>query len=295
MKAVKTGRDVASIDACQFDEFTIAVQRYEYVNLYHTMTDWYNAFLVMQFFGRSPRQTNILIFDSHPYGSLDPVWPQLFNATFRLSALPPKTRFRRMVWNIVGYNSPMTIHPSPNPPLFEEFRSFFLSSFDVDSNRTVDCANLSVLFIWRRNYVAHPRNPSGFVQRKIRNEVKLIQYVRKKIPNINARGVQIDAMPMQDQLRLVINADILVGVHGAGLAHAVFLPRGGGLLELAPNSMWAGSEHFETIASWRQLVYLRWINNDILLDTESQGLLTVPPHVVTASIRKIRMQMCSNS
>ena len=294
MKAVKTGRDVANIDAYQFDEFTIAVQRYEYVNLYHTMTDWYNAFLVMQFFGRSPQQTIILIFDSHPYGSLDPVWPQLFNATFRLSELPPKTRFQRMVWNVVGYNSPM-ITERQNPPLFEEFRSFFLSSFDIDSNRTVDCANLSALFIWRRDYVAHPRNPSGFVQRKIRNEVKLMQYVRKKIPNISARGVQIDAMPMRDQLRLVINADILVGVLGAGLTHAVFLSRGGGLLELAPK--FSVTEHFEAIASYRQLVYLRCIYNDTMLDKDntSHGLVTIPPDVVTACIRRIHKQMCSNS
>ena len=295
MSALKTGRDVASVEAYQFDEFTIAVQRYEYVNLYHTMTDWYNAFLMMQFFGRSPQQTNILIFDSHPYGSLDPVWPQLFNSTFRLSSLPPKTRFRRMVWNIVGYSSPMKIVLSPYPPLLEEFRSFFLSSFDIDADRRVDCENLSVLFIWRRDYVAHPRNPTGFVLRKIRNEAKLIAYVRKKMPEIGVRGVQIDALPMRDQLQLVVNADILVGVHGAGLAHAIFLPRRTGLLELSPNWLWSSNEHFEAIASWRGLTYMRWANSDVMLENESQGMLTVPPHVVTASIRKIRSQMCSKS
>jgi len=293
MSSLKTGRDVVGIDAHEFVEFTIAIERYEYVNLYHSMTDWYNAFLMMQFFGRTPAQTNILIVDAHPYGSLDPVWPQLFNSTFRLSALPSKTRFRRLVWSIVGYNSPMKIYISPYPPLLEEFRRFFLSSFDVDADRRVDCGRLSVLFIWRRDYVAHPRNPTGFVVRKIRNEARLIHSIRQKMPELGVRGVQIDALPMRDQLRLVVDADILVGVHGAGLTHAIFLSRGAGLLELAPNIMYSSSEHFEAIASWRQLAYRRWTNNDVMLDNESEGTLTVPPNVITASIRMLRKQMCS--
>jgi len=195
-----------------------------------------------------------------------------------------------MVWSIVGYSSPMTAYLGPYPPLLEEFRTFFLASFDI-ADRRPDSS--PVLFIWRRDYVAHPRNPSGFVQRKVSNEAKLIQYIRQNMPEIEARGVQIDVLPMRDQLQLVVNAGILVGVIGAGLTHALFLPRGAALLELAPNSMWDDSRHFEAIAFWRGLVYLRWTNNDDTLENESQGLFTVPPPIVTESLNKIRRQMCS--
>ena len=62
----------------------IGVTRYEYVNMYHTMTDWYNAFFVMTFFNLTQQQTNILLIDGHPWGSLDPVWATLFNSSVRL-------------------------------------------------------------------------------------------------------------------------------------------------------------------------------------------------------------------
>ena len=66
----------------------IGVTRYEYVNMYHTMTDWYNAFFVMTFFNLTQQQTNILLIDGHPWGSLDPVWATLFNSSVRLGEFP---------------------------------------------------------------------------------------------------------------------------------------------------------------------------------------------------------------
>ena len=90
------------------ENFTIAVTRYEYANLYHTMTDWYNAFLLMVYFNRTTSDTNILFVDAHPVGSLDPVWNRLFASSALLSSLPMKTSFKNLVWNILGYNSFIT-------------------------------------------------------------------------------------------------------------------------------------------------------------------------------------------
>jgi len=169
-------------------EFTVAVLRYEYANLFHTMTDWYNTFLIMVFFNHTPSNTNVLLVDAHPHGALDDVWSSLFNSTTLLSSLPLRTNFTDLVWGIMGYNSPMTIYPVPNktPPLYEEFRSFFLSSYGIDpaasNTRPLNCDQLSVLFIWRRDYVAHPRNPQGRVTRQIHNEAAILTYIRSKHP-----------------------------------------------------------------------------------------------------------------
>ena len=275
-------------------EFTIAVTRYEYANLYHTMTDWYNAFLLMQFFNHTAYTTNILIVDAHPFGALDHVWTQLFNSTIRLSALPRRTLFKQLVWGIIGYNSLMTTYLSANPPLYEEFRSHFLTSFRIDESRQLNCKSPSILFIWRRDYVAHPRNPSGTVSRKISNEEQLVSYVQRNNKNASVHGIQFDQYNMTQQLQFIVKADVLVGMHGAGMTHVLFLPKWAAVIELVPSYWSASSEHFQAIAAWRNLVYERWMNNDPHAEIPNQST-NVPPHVINALIKNSLRRLCGSS
>lgn len=274
-------------------EFTIAVTRYEYANLYHTMTDWYNAFLLMQFFNRTAYETNILIVDAHPFGALDHVWTQLFNSTVRLSALSRRTQFRHLVWGILGYNSPMTTYISSNPPLYDEFRNHFLSSFRIDESRRLNCKRPTILFIWRRDYVAHPRNPAGTVSRKISNEAQLLSYVQRNNKDAAVHGFQLDQYNMTQQLRFVVATDILIGMHGAGMTHVLFLPKWAAVIELVPSYWSASSEHFQAIALWRNLIYEKWVNNDPHAEVPNQST-NVPPHVINALIRNSLKRLCEN-
>ena len=215
-----TYTDASSDNVDRLPRFTIAVTRYEYANLYHMMTDWYNAFLLLCFFNETSDSTDILFIDAHPSGSLDPVWRRLFRRTLRLSDLSSDrpTMFERLAWGWLGYNSLMTIYQSsPTPPLIEEFRSFFLSAYGVPAAATLpgrpdcDAMRLSVAFIWRRDYVAHPRNPQGSVTRKIANEDELLRRVKLQLPQARVTGVQIDRFSMEEQLRIVADTDILIG------------------------------------------------------------------------------------
>jgi len=62
------------------DQLTVALTRREYANLYHTMSDWYNVFLLSRFFDAtsSPAAVSVLLIDSHPAGPLDHAWNVLF-------------------------------------------------------------------------------------------------------------------------------------------------------------------------------------------------------------------------
>ena len=68
-----------------------------------------------------------------------------------------------------------------------------------------------------------PRNPSGFIQRKVENEQELITKLRKKFSNYTIRGVQIDLFDMRQQLEFVTTTDI-VDWHARGRIDTLDVP-----------------------------------------------------------------------
>ena len=292
MKALDVYRRPSSGVTQTVNEFTLAVTRYEYVNLYHTMTDFYNAFLLMEFFNKKQEEVNILFVDGHPKGSLDPVWSILFNSTRRISSLPMKTQFRDLVWVMQGYNSPLLDHSAPRIPYAEPFREFFLRSFNINDDHKLDCDKLQIMFIWRHNYIAHPRNPQGVVGRKIANENELIQSLQKNLTKgFNIFGVQIDKLSMRNQLEHIRKADLLIGMHGAGLTHALFLPKHAGLVELVPTYWSSANQHFEAIAKWRNLHYTKWVNSDPRNELPDKNT-RIPVYVLNVIVQNMIKLIC---
>jgi hypothetical protein len=294
-------RDVDVTDVQTIEtSFTIATVREEYANLYYCIQDWYVTFLMMSFFGKAPEETNILLVDAHPRGLLDSSWNTLFNSSRQLSALNPRrTQFKDLVWSINGHSSQLKSPYSyrTDPPLVNEFHRFVLSRHgvpDPDVDRRLDCSNVSVLFIWRHDYVAHPRNPAGTVQRKIANEEELISSLSTRRRNLRVRGVQIDKYSMTDQLKMAAESDILVGMHGAGLSHTLFLPRHGALVELVSLSSDYENTHFADLAIWRGLAYYRWVNTDPRNEVGPQ-LTRLPVDAIDQLLQSVVTEMCSTN
>lgn len=169
-------------------KFTIALTRYEYANVYWTIVDIYNAFLMLKFFNSPPADTLILWVDAHSKGHLDDLWKQLFGYIHYLSEYSrPTTIFNSMVWSITRMRSPMLIKQDILP-LVKEFRTFVLSRFGLTSTRRVQCGAPRVLFVWRRDYIAHPRNPKGIITRKVTNENEIIHVMKHTYPHWNITG-----------------------------------------------------------------------------------------------------------
>ena len=266
----------------------IVVQRYEYTNLYHVMTDWYNIFLAYLMFGLGPNSSNILWLDGHPKGGLDKTWKTSFGSVVRVDEIKEPMSFKTMIWNMVGFNSPIVQHELAEVPYLEEFRHFVLTRHDVTSFQMINCSAVTVTFIWRRDYIAHPRNPNGKVLRKIKNEKELITSLRSTFPMHKVRGYQLDSLPMEQQLQIIAETDILIGMHGAGLTHTLFLPPHAALVELFPGY---GKRpiFFESMARWRGLKYVRWVANP---NRQYRDFTEVSPMVMKAIVKELTKNMC---
>ena len=71
--------------------------------------------------------------------------------------------------------------------------------------------------------------------RHLLNEAALLDAARSKFPEVSITLAKFDwndKVPFVDQVNITGHTDILIGVHGAGLAHMIFLPIWGTVIEL---------------------------------------------------------------
>lgn len=66
-------------------------------------------------------------------------------------------------------------------------------------------------------------------------EEELINRI-KKLPNVELCVVDFASIPFSEQVNIVANTDVLLGVHGNGLSHTLFLPSGASLIEFFPEN-----------------------------------------------------------
>ena len=84
--------------------------------------------------------------------------------------------------------------------------------------------------------------------RVIKNLSDLEQAIQRAGGDV--RVVDFARLTFAEQLREVREADLLVGIHGAGLSHVMFMSDGATLVELGTNSLGM----FSGFATWRRNV-----------------------------------------
>lgn len=85
--------------------FIIVVIRYEYVNLYYIMIDWFNVFLMLVVFRKSLDILFVLLIDSYLVGDFDGVWNIFFGYVIWVGYLIGNIVYDDLIWGIIGYNS----------------------------------------------------------------------------------------------------------------------------------------------------------------------------------------------
>lgn len=84
---------------------------------------------------------------------------------------------------------------------------------------------------------------------------KHIERIKSQFPEVNIQLTEFENMSFKEQLEPVHNTDILVGVHGAGLIHGIFLRPNSALVEIMP----PGLDHkgFRNLAKQMGHLYFR--------------------------------------
>lgn len=274
------------------------VTRNEYANFYHSITDFYMTFLICRIFHWPITDVHVVLTDGHPSTPLDDVWHDLFPTLSRFSnfTIGDCLMIEEVIWIPFGYIAPIMQLSWPSAPLLDEFRRFFLTAYDIDwRQQQRSCSSpISILFIWRRDYLAHPRNPSGEISRKISNEHELVTSLQSAAVSdqllsryaIVVREAQLDRYPMREQLAIIMNTTILVAMHGAALTHTLFLPTGGGLVELFPIYYDEKNVHFKAICQWRGLHYEFYANKLPKMETGKYSTY-FKPIIVIERVKRI--------
>jgi protein O-GlcNAc transferase len=90
--------------------------------------------------------------------------------------------------------------------------------------------------------------------RRLQNKTALFDELQKRNSHISVRLVDFATISFSEQLRVARETGVLVGVHGAGLTHSIFMREGAGaIVEIQPREL----EHsgFRMVKTMRGLSY----------------------------------------
>jgi len=128
-----------------------------------------------------------------------------------------------------------SINFNKGEPLFQSFKNNILANFNIHSKkRQID---KTVTFIIR----------SG--TRRITN----IDKVKERLSRFRINYVSLENLSIREQLDIVSNSDILIGVHGAGLTWGIFMKEGSQMIEMFP-----GNSNVDDYRRWCKIANINY-------------------------------------
>jgi len=118
-----------------------------------------------------------------------------------------------------------------NGDLLEAYRRFILMQYGLQNSAPGTTPTITM--VYRRDYKSHPRM-NGVISRKITNENEITNMLNTLGVKVN--HVDFSMMSYREQVKMIAESHILIGVHGAALATVLYLPPLGFIVELLHSS-----------------------------------------------------------
>lgn len=77
----------------------------------------------------------------------------------------------------------------------------------------------TIVVISRKPYERYPSDKSQRFERVLTNEDSLVSELKKAFPSAQVSVIHLEDLPICEQIRYAHSADVMLGVHGAGLVH----------------------------------------------------------------------------
>ena len=239
----------------------LLTMRYEYANMYHQATDWYNFYQLIHSLGINDRY-EIIFLDGHAQSQIDAAWQYGINSHYSFIKQLNNGKaicLKNALFVSAGYVGGISLKTvfkgcKAESKYVRGFGPWFLNGFGIKAKSERKYNNISITLICRKDYVAHPRNMIGKASRKFHNDEEVERKIRNILHSVdgiefNLRSVAWSDYSFREQLGIAASTDILIGVHGAGLSHVLFLPHKSGLIEITPSGF-DGEPHFKALSNW---------------------------------------------
>ena len=119
---------------------------------------------------------------------------------------------------------------------FRSFRTYTLKVCSLSDSHISGYRNpKKIVIILRKKYIRHPGANPKKVPRVLSNGNELIAEIKARFKTANVTSFYGEDLSVCDQIRNVYDADIYIGVHGAGLVHSWWLQENAMLFEIEPS------------------------------------------------------------
>jgi EGF domain-specific O-GlcNAc transferase len=257
-KYVRTGaaQGMRSTSASGSQDFSILIKREDNLNnLWHRLMEFSSLFMTLDVLQmtRNPA-TNKPYFSSQDIDNtqvviLDDIADDPYMDLWTLFARKPIVRLNEInetmpaLGNIIiplaGGSNPMwsgdwELHSCDHSELMRVFTKRVLDFYKVNDEPLAEDRPLVLTFIDRKE------------KRLLVNKAEYLETLKTKFPSVEIKAVNFATHSFVEQLKIVRGTDILVGVHGAGLTHGMFLPEGSTMVEILPPGV--GHKGFRNMA-----------------------------------------------
>jgi protein O-GlcNAc transferase len=226
--------------------YTILMKREDAQNLWHSLMEIFSLSMTLDVLQMTPEShngrallskddaenTQVVILDNHEDGPFFDLW-RLFarKPTIRLNEIPKGAGMENVIIPLAGGSNTMwqgdwEPHSCQTSPLLRTFLRRILSFYDLNGPPVQTRSNnITITFVDRKK------------SRHLINHEAYLEELERKFEHVSVQAVDFASIPLKQQIQVAQQTDILVGVHGAGLTHGMFLPPRSAIVEILPGEL----------------------------------------------------------